>query len=169
MQAMSATPGELPDGPGWVYEMSWNGPRLLVEIRESGVAVYDAAGADVTDAHPGLTFAADLVDVVLDGFLITPGPGAPVSFVASDVLRLYGVDLRERPYSERRRTLERLAGHRSTLTVSPVFDDAQATDTAARQHGLAGVVAKRVESRYEPGHRTPHWIERRFEREGTRP
>ena len=37
------------------------------------------------------------------------------------------------------------------LTLSPVFDDAEATAAAAREHGLDGVVAKRLDSPYRPG------------------
>ena len=51
---------------------------------------------------------------------------APVSFIAFDLLRLYGVDLTARPLSERRATLERLAADYPQWTVSPSFDDGPA-------------------------------------------
>ena len=163
MQAMLATPGVLPDGPGWVYEMSWNGPRVLIDIHADAVTVFSPAGLDVTADHPeGTAAVGGIGDALLDGHLVHARPGGPDSFVVSDILRLYGVDLRARPYAERRDTLERLVSTRSALTVSPVFDDAGATEVAARQHGLAGVVAKRVRSVYEAGRTSPDWIERRF-------
>ena len=167
MRAMSATPGELPAGPGWAYEMGWDGPRVLVEVTGGEVRVLDAAAAVTewtgTGSAPALGWAHGVGDALVDGHLIRlAGPDAPV-FVAGDLLRLYGVDLRDRTYAERRDTLERLAAARPALTVSPRFDDAAATDAAARQHGLPGVVAKRLDSRYVSGRRSPDWIERRFD------
>ena len=50
--------------------------------------------------------------------------------------------------------------------MSPSFDDGPATEAAAREHGLEGVVAKRVTSRYRPGVRGPDWLKLRFVHSG---
>jgi bifunctional non-homologous end joining protein LigD len=161
---MRATPGTLPDGSGWAYEMSWNGPRLLVDITSARVVARDESERDVTIRYPELVaMAADIDDALVDGHLVSVGD-APISFVVTDLLRLYGVDLTPRPYSERRRSLDRLAARHPLLTVSPTFDDADATRSAADQHGLAGVIAKRLNSSYRPGTMSTDWIEHRFPR-----
>jgi bifunctional non-homologous end joining protein LigD len=41
--------------------------------------------------------------------------------------------------------------------VSPHFDDGDALLAAAREQGLEGVVAKRLDSPYRPGRRSPEW------------
>lgn len=82
----------------------------------------------------------------------------PAVFLLVDVLRLYGVDLLDRPFVERRATLERLAEAHPSWTLPPAFDDAAATLAAAHEHGLAGVVAKRLDSRYRPGSASPDWV-----------
>src|SRR5262249_16661297 len=46
--------------------------------------------------------------------------------------------------------------------VSPSFDDGRATEQAARTHGLEGVVAKQLTSRYRPGTRTAAWVKVKF-------
>ena len=74
---------------------------------------------------------------------------------------------RARPYSERRATLERWAEERGDVSLSPSFDDGPATETAARQHHLEGVVAKRVSSAYRPGIRSRDWLKLRFARTAT--
>jgi bifunctional non-homologous end joining protein LigD len=81
-----------------------------------------------------------------------------VVFLVLDLLRLYGVDLADRPFRERRRSLERLAAAHPAWTVPPAFDDAAATLAAADRHGLRGVVAKRLDSPYRPGVSSPDWV-----------
>ena len=163
MRAMRATPGQLPAGPGWAYEMCWRGTRLLVDVTAGAVVVTDDADSDdVTARYPELVvMSADLPDSRLDGLVVTVGE-APMSFVAIDLLRLYGVDLGPRSFAERRSTLERLGSARTVLTVSPAFDDLAATVAAARQHALPGVIAKRLASTYRPGPAGGDWVEHRF-------
>jgi bifunctional non-homologous end joining protein LigD len=50
--------------------------------------------------------------------------------------------------------------------LSPAFDDGPATELVAREHGLEGVVAKRVDSTYRPGVRNDDWRKLRFVRSG---
>ena len=127
------------------------------------VRVLDSDDREVTRDWPELvTMSADIDDALIDGHLIVVQPDAPIAFVCSDLLRLYGVDLTARPYVERRGSLSRLAATHPLLAVSPLFDDARATEIAAREHGLDGVVAKRLDSRYRAGITSPDWIRHTF-------
>lgn len=183
----------LPRGDGWAFEFKWDGVRALIDVRpEGGPVIRSRAGNAISAAYPELVaLAASLDDVLLDGEIVAFVGGrpsfdalqprmhvrdpaearrlaaaTPVTFVAFDVLRRFGVDLTARPYRERRATLERWAAERTDWTVSPVFDDGPATETAARQHHLEGVVAKRLDAPYRPGRRTPEWVKLRFARTG---
>lgn len=186
----------LPTGAGWAYEFKWDGVRALLDVSERDgrqhVVIRSRNGNDVTRAYPELVALADGVgDALLDGEIVAFRDGrpsfellqsrmhvrgaaqarrlaasAPVTFVAFDLLRRYGVDLTARPWSERRATLERWVADRPEWTVSPAFDDGAATEAAAREHGLEGVVAKRVDSAYRPGVRSPDWRKLRFVRAG---
>jgi ATP-dependent DNA ligase len=81
----------------------------------------------------------------------------PASLIAFDVLALDGVDLRERPFHERRAALERLmAPARSPLRLTPITDRVDvATDWLARFEGggIDGVVAKHRDLVYAAGER----------------
>ena len=100
-------------------------------------------GQDVTAYFPELAGLTHLVpDVVLDGKIVLLARGVP-SFAALaarmrgvarpgrtrtlmlfDMLRLYGVELRDRPQDERRGTLERLDLERTPgVALSPVYTD----------------------------------------------
>lgn len=179
---MLATPGALPSGPEWLYEVKWDGVRVLVDVGPGGLGVRGRTGRDLTPHFPELAELARLApDVLLDGELVAledgaPSPAAladrmrraadgrtarraPVTFLVSDVLRLYGVDLRARPLHERRATLERLGTAALTgVSLSPVYTDGAALLDATRRQGMEGVVAKRRDGVYRPGERSPGWV-----------
>jgi len=81
----------------------------------------------------------------------------PASFIAFDALALHGRDLRAVAQSERRARLEQaLAAVERPVHLTPMTRDPQvATDWLARFEGagLDGVIAKPLDSTYEPGKR----------------
>jgi bifunctional non-homologous end joining protein LigD len=88
----------------------------------------------------------------------------PVTLIAFDLLRLDGVDLRDRPLAERRAELLGLDLDSSTgsgtanVHVPPTYDDGQMLLDAAEQQGLEGIVSKRLSSRYRAGQRSRDWL-----------
>src|SRR6266702_5010115 len=129
----------LPRGEGWAFEFKWDGVRALIDVGEAGVRIWSRAGNEVTTAYPELVaLAGDVGDALLDGEIVAFGDdgrpsfdrlqsrmhvrsvadahrlasAAPVTFVAFDLVRRFGVDLTARPYLERRATLERWAAER---------------------------------------------------------
>lgn len=182
----------LPSGAGWAYEFKWDGVRALIDVTEHGVRLSSRAGNDIGGGYPELLAqATGIGDALLDGEIVAfvdgrPSFGllqtrmhlrdrrdvvraaasAPVTFVAFDLVRRYGVDLSGRPYVERRATLERVLDENAGWTLSPSFDDGPATESVARANGLEGVVAKRLDSTYRSGHRTRDWQKLRFVRSG---
>src|SRR5580704_19120692 len=85
----------------------------------------------------------------------------PVSYLAFDVLCLDGRPLLDAPYTQRRALLDgelALAGRHWQVPPSFTTEVTGADLLAvAKQHGLEGVVAKRLTSRYDPGKRSPAW------------
>ena len=193
MQPMLATAADaLPSDSGWAFEFKWDGVRALLDVNEQSTRLTSRAGNDVSGGYPELiTQATGIGDALLDGEIVAfvdgrPSFGrlqtrmhvrgsrdvaqaartAPVTFVVFDLLRRFGVDLTARPYAERRETLERFAAEHEGWTLSPSFDDGEATLQVAREHGLEGVVAKRLDSIYRPGTRADSWRKLRFVRAG---
>lgn len=179
---MLATPGALPDGPGWVFEVKWDGMRLLADVADGRVRLLTRSGRDVTGNFPELA-RLDLIapDIVLDGEVVMLDHGVPsfaalaermhgtvsaaraqarpVTFMVFDVLRLYGVELTDRPLRERRATLERLdTDPVPAVSLSPLYADGAALFAATAQQGIEGVVAKRGDGPYRAGRRSPSWI-----------
>jgi bifunctional non-homologous end joining protein LigD len=164
--------------------VKWDGIRVLADAHDGRVRLLTRNGREVTTAFPELDVLAGLPDVLLDGEVVAMDPQGrpsfpvlaervhvrdrrraralsrrvPATFVVFDVLRLYGVDLTGRPFSERRATLERLELPPGPVQLSPVYDDGASLLQATREQGLEGVVAKRRSSRYEPGRRSGAWV-----------
>jgi len=87
----------------------------------------------------------------------------PVAFVAYDVLYANGEVLIERPFSERRATLETLptGGQAARRADSALFSDTAALDAAfeaARARGNEGLMVKDPASAYKPGRRGRDWL-----------
>ncbi|MEQ3551075.1 non-homologous end-joining DNA ligase [Pseudonocardia nematodicida] len=182
---MLATPGPLPTGPGWSFEVKWDGMRVLASTTgddEPVLRLHTRSGRDVTANFPELTGITGLApDVLLDGEIVLLDGGVPsfaalahrmqgvvgtaaalrrpVVYMVFDVLRLYGVSLLDRPLSERRATLERLdLGGVDHVEVSPRYPDGAALLAVTAERGMEGVVAKRETSSYRPGRRSPDWV-----------
>jgi bifunctional non-homologous end joining protein LigD len=84
----------------------------------------------------------------------------PVTYVIFDLLWLDGHSLMDLPYEERRARLAELDlgdGERWRVPDYVVGHGAQLL-AATEQQGLEGVIAKRLDSLYEPGRRSPSWV-----------
>jgi bifunctional non-homologous end joining protein LigD len=83
----------------------------------------------------------------------------PVVYAIFDLLYLDGESLIERPYNERRERLEQLGlgGQAWRVPAAHRGAGAQLLD-ATREQGLEGVIAKRLDSHYEPGRRSGAWL-----------
>jgi bifunctional non-homologous end joining protein LigD len=83
-----------------------------------------------------------------------------------DLLFLDGIDYTGLPYLARRERLEELDLAGPRWMVPPSFGDGPATEEAARENHLEGVMAKRSDSVYLPGRRSADWVKVKFDRTG---
>lgn len=85
MRPMLATatpdPGRLPAGPGWTYEVKWDGMRVLADVTHrpvsadgieptGAVRLTSRTGTDVTVTFPELRALVSLPDTMLDGEVV---------------------------------------------------------------------------------------------------
>jgi len=186
---MLASAGPLPSGSGWAFEFKWDGIRAIAVITAGATRFFARSGAEVTAAYPELSgIGHGLDDTVLDGEVVAMdesgqpsfqvlaermhvreplraarlAAAVPVTYLVFDALRVAGDDLLASPYRRRRERLEGLALGRRAV-IPPSFDDGPATVAASHDHKLEGVVAKRTNSLYHPGLRTPDWVKVKLE------
>jgi ATP-dependent DNA ligase len=125
-------------------------------------------GADIAFRGPLLSCREDLGDAGRPSFNALQNVGSSnvrLAYYLFDVLTLAGRNLMQEPLSKRRDILER-----SILPKlkEPIRDSSQLRAslqdlmTAVRAHGLEGIVAKRLDSQYEPGQRSGAWQKMRI-------
>ena len=173
----------IPRGADWVHEVKWDGMRVLADVHDGRLVLSSRTGRDVSVSFPELGGLAETYDdLLLDGEVVALDGGVPsfaalaermhvssprraaqlattrpVTFMAFDLLRLFGSDLTSQPWSARRELLERLDLRSSAWQVPPVYDDGEELFEATREQGLEGIVSKRRSAPYAPGRRSPDW------------
>jgi len=188
VRPMLATPGPLPGNDGWGYEFKWDGVRAVVYVDGGRIRTLSRTDRDVTASYPELRALGETLgslQAVLDGEIValdqagrpsfealqprmnTADPSrvrklaerVPVTYMIFDLMHLDGHSALEIPYSERRRLLEGLELSGSHWATPPSqVGDGDVLSKAARENGLEGVVAKRLDSLYRPGRRDPNWV-----------
>jgi bifunctional non-homologous end joining protein LigD len=144
----------------WAFEMRWNGIRALGFVSGGRLRLASEGGAELTDDYPRtkpLGEALAPAEVVLDGELVTFGKD-PV-YLVFDVLWLDGRSTVDLPYRDRRELLDGLEIAGPLWQTPPYFaGTGREALLASREQGLAGVVAKRLDSPYRPGERSEDWL-----------
>lgn len=187
MQAMLAE-GVPPDEERYGFEFKWDGIRAVCYWDGRALRLQTRNRKDITVRYPELWPLRDALGsrrAILDGEIVAfdergrpsfeelqkrmglTAEGdvrrqmreTPVAYLLFDVMHLDGGLLLGRPYTARRERLEELglggrhwqvppyqAGHGGELML------------ASRDNGLEGVIAKRLDSAYEPGRRSGAWL-----------
>jgi bifunctional non-homologous end joining protein LigD len=168
---------KLPEGPEWVYELKLDGYRPLAIKSGGKVHLRSRNDNDFNARYPGIVKAlANLPDeTVIDGEVVAldevgrpsfntsqnyGSAGAPLHFFIFDLLILKGKDVMGDPLMKRRELIEEhvLPKVAEPIRYSPILDATLRTlIESVKAQGLEGLVAKRRDSKYEPGQRSGAW------------
>jgi bifunctional non-homologous end joining protein LigD len=175
---MALSRAALPTGSQWTYEVKWDGYRTIAQKDGRHVRLFSRNLKDVTAQYPSIAAAVARVHaprVTLDGELVALDEHGRPSFQALhhqtpsalayyvfDVLELNGRSLIDVPLEQRRSRLPVLVSGTPVLFSEPLPGSPDDIARAVRELGLEGVVAKRADSRYEPGRRSGAWVKVRF-------
>ncbi|UCJ15993.1 DNA ligase D [Pseudomonas sp. MM211] len=174
-----ATLVSAPPGGDWIYEIKYDGYRIMARISEGVVKLFSRNGHDWTQRMAPQAEALGklkLGDSWLDGeAVVLDDHGMPdfqalqnafdeqrsgdILYFLFDAPWLDGQDQRSLPVQERRAALlERLPARRGLLRFSDAFEvDHQSVLGSACALGLEGVIGKRVGSPYRSS-RSADWI-----------
>jgi bifunctional non-homologous end joining protein LigD len=175
----------LPEGTQWLYELKLDGYRAIAFKSGGRVHLRSRNDKDFTARYPAIASALSTLpdDTVIDGEVVALDPTGKPSFnllqnfgqrdvtpkaslvyYVFDVLTIAGRDVMNEPLSMRLDLLAAkiMPGLRDPIRESPTLE-AGLPDLiqAVKAQGLEGLVAKRRDSRYEPGQRSGAWAKMR--------
>jgi bifunctional non-homologous end joining protein LigD len=168
------------DPEGWVYEIKYDGYRLLARIDGDAVRLMTRNGNDWTHKLPKLAQAVAALEIPsgwIDGEIVVMNDkGVPdfgalqnafdhastarIVYYVFDLPFFDGLDLRQLPLTQRRELLCALVTRhpQESIRFSDTFEETpQDLLESARRVGLEGVIGKRVDSAYV-SRRSPDWI-----------
>jgi bifunctional non-homologous end joining protein LigD len=184
------------DDRAWAYEIKWDGVRAISYSTPGELRLESRNLKEITAQYPELARLNRTLSshsAILDGEIVAfderglpsfaalqrrmhVGSSAqakrlakatPVTYMIFDLLWLDGHSLLDLPYAERRERLAALAldGER-WQTPDHLTGKASDVLAATAEQGLEGIVAKRLDARYEPGARNGSWIKiKNFDRQ----
>jgi bifunctional non-homologous end joining protein LigD len=176
------------DDDRWAFEIKWDGVRAIAYSTPGELRLESRNLNDITDSYPELARLGRGLGshhAVLDGEIVAfdgdgrPSFGAlqqrmhvasrdtarrlakttPVTYVIFDLLWLDGHSLMDHHYAERRARLTELGlSGESWQTPDHVVGHGAELLKASVEQRLEGVVAKRLDSTYQPGRRPGSWV-----------
>lgn len=175
-----------PDLDQFGFEYKWDGVRAICFWDGAGLKLLSRNLLDITPNYPELHSIGRALGkrrAILDGEIVALGPGGvpsfpllqrrmhvanpqphlvrevPASYMLFDVLYANGRTTLDLPYTDRRELLEELTLKGPSWEVPPShIGEGEAMLATARKTNLEGVIAKRLDSIYEPGRRSPDWL-----------
>jgi bifunctional non-homologous end joining protein LigD len=172
----------------WSFEVKWDGVRAIAYAKPGRLRLESRNLREITDGYPevrGLLRDLGMCDAVLDGELVAFDEGGrpsferlqrrmhvtapsavrrlsastPVVYAIFDLLYLDGRNLMGLSYDERRERLDSLGlGGPAWRVPAAHPGHGRRLLEATQAQGLEGILAKRRNSRYEPGRRTGAWV-----------
>jgi bifunctional non-homologous end joining protein LigD len=174
---------EVPVGPDWLYEVKFNGWRVIAYINGGEVKLISKGGHDYTKKFK--LVAEELPQVfkakscVVDGEIIHSDwdgyhdlserlqqNGVKLYYIF-DLLELNGQSLIERPLIKRLQLLKKIFRPRrppakgicgGPVMLSETFTDGPALLEQVHDRKLEGIVAKKKDSLYLPGEESRKWL-----------
>lgn len=176
------------DEERFAFEFKWDGIRAIAFVRDGQLRMQSRNLIDITGRYPELQPLGRAMggqEAVLDGEIVAFGPDGrpsfqslqgrmnvervgnrdvrlvetPVTYFVFDLLYLGGHSTMALPYSERRQLIESLELNGDQWKTPPSKTGlGEETFAASKELALEGVVAKRLDSTYQPGIRSGAWL-----------
>jgi bifunctional non-homologous end joining protein LigD len=187
IEPMLAIRGQPFDSDDYLFEIKWDGIRMLVFIEEGRYRLLNRHGVNTTERYPEFAFLAGLPPgTILDGEMVVFRNGKPdlglvqgrdktrsalkirsrslaqpATYLVFDLLYQRGQSLLQKPLLQRRQRLEEVVSRLSdpplVLSQGMIGAGRALFQETYRQH-LEGIMAKKLTSTYRPGQRAAGWI-----------
>ena len=165
------------NNPDWIYELKWDGYRMLSNIENGNVQLYSRNGISFNTKFSEILQDLQQIphDVILDGEVVVVDKNGKPKFQAlqnydsntSGQLRYYVFDLLylnghstlQLPLIERKSLLpDILEDLQNTFYCDHIKGMGAAFYKKAIDNNMEGVIAKKADSEYSPGTRSENWL-----------
>jgi bifunctional non-homologous end joining protein LigD len=179
--------GDARSDPRWRYEPKLDGYRVIATVADKHVRLESRRGIDLTPFFPEIVAELAVqpaAPMILDGEIVALDAeghpsfntlqnraqlkganeiaaarrATPAVLLCFDLLHLAGINLRVATYGDRHRYLLQCLAPSPHLQLVHSSADAEQLYDAALGQGFEGIVAKRLDSLYQPGERSKSWL-----------
>jgi bifunctional non-homologous end joining protein LigD len=174
----------LPNDPRWAYQLKLDGYRAVAFKTGDKIHLRSRNDSDFAGRYPAVMEALTKLpnDTVIDGEIVALDPDGrpsfsllqnygsertPIVYFVFDVMILAGRDVMNKPLTVRRELLETEVLPTLAAPVryaAPLDASLPVLVQSVKAQGFEGLVAKRLDSRYEPGLRSGAWMKVRVNR-----
>lgn len=177
---------EIDDNPEWIYDIKWDGWRILVHKEGDRVEAYTRHGNNVTAKFPelhevGQSIRSHTAIIDCEGVVLRNGVSVfddfayrgrlsntskieqatlthPATFIAFDVLATDKTHT-NKPLVERKEILSSIIEPSSNLLVTPsIAGNGSNIFQLTKEKNMEGIVGKRGNSTYKTNHRSHEWL-----------
>ncbi|MEI9807024.1 MAG: non-homologous end-joining DNA ligase [Bacteroidota bacterium] len=161
----------------WLFELKLDGYRAVAEIKKGKSLLYSRNGISLAGRFPSIMAAVKNIktEAVLDGEIVMLNEEGkpdfqklqnygendkyPVVYYVFDLLSLMRKDLTELPLQERKKLLKKMLPKKGLLVYSSHIEtDGKELYKQIKKGDLEGIIAKKKDSRYNPGTRSREWL-----------
>ncbi len=177
---------EIVDDISWLYEIKWDGWRILLHKKYDSVEAYTRHGNNVTAKFPelhsvGKSIKEDIAIIDCEGVVLRNGLSVfddfnyrgrlsnkdkinqatlthPATFIAFDVLATDS-NQTNKPLIERKDILKSIVEPSDNLLITPsVIGNGSNAFEITKEKGMEGIIGKRSNSVYKTNHRSKDWL-----------
>lgn len=175
---------ELPSGNDWIYEVKWDGYRILGGKSGESVRLLSLKEKNLTGDFPAVADALKTVradSVLIDGEVVAiDSQGCPsfqalqnrastggkwqIVYYAFDLLSLDGKSWTMKPLHERKTKLREVLEGSDVRYNAELSGSPAAIARTVEEAGLEGVIAKKRDSLYRAGSRVTTWLKYKIDK-----
>ncbi len=165
------------DSKDWLFEIKWDGYRAVAEIKDKEILLYSRNGLNFSGTFPIVAdqLKSITTNAVIDGEIValneegkpdfqllqhySENHDRPIQYYVFDLLELNGQDTTGLTLVERKELLKKLLPPNEVVKYSDhILENGKSFFRVSKEKDLEGIMAKRADSKYYPGKRSPDWL-----------
>ncbi|AVR45470.1 DNA ligase D [Christiangramia fulva] len=168
---------EIFNDPAWIYELKWDGYRMIANMKDGKVDLYSRNGISFNSKFSRLVRDLEQIphNTILDGeVVVVDKKGIPdfqklqnydeqtlgeLRYYVFDMLFLNGLSMMDLPLLQRKSLIEEVIEDTyHTFYCEHLEGMGKTFFQRAIDAGMEGVIAKKADSVYTPGYRSEKWL-----------